>query len=126
MNKMLQKSNFYTIQNIVGAADSIQATCVLNPTHEIFKGHFPGQPVVPGVCMFQMLKELLEQQMQQSFLMQMIQQAKFLTPLVPSATAAVQISMQWTPLDSLGLKVNASIMQDTTPILKCSAVFVPK
>ncbi|WP_341227033.1 3-hydroxyacyl-ACP dehydratase [uncultured Arcticibacterium sp.] len=32
----------------------------LNPNHDIYKGHFPDMPVVPGVCQVQMFKEILE------------------------------------------------------------------
>lgn len=27
----------------------------LNPGHALYQGHFPGQPVVPGVCTLQMI-----------------------------------------------------------------------
>lgn len=33
----------------------------LNPDHEIFKGHFPGNPVLPGVCTVQIMQDLLEE-----------------------------------------------------------------
>lgn len=30
----------------------------LNPEHFIFKAHFPGHPITPGVCLMQMVAEL--------------------------------------------------------------------
>jgi 3-hydroxyacyl-[acyl-carrier-protein] dehydratase len=33
----------------------------LNPEHEIFTGHFPDNPILPGVCVVQMIKEILQQ-----------------------------------------------------------------
>ena len=33
---------------------------MLNPQHAIYSGHFPQQPVVPGVCMLQIIKECVE------------------------------------------------------------------
>ena len=30
---------------------------ILNPDHLIYKAHFPGQPVTPGVCILQMIQE---------------------------------------------------------------------
>lgn len=33
---------------------------MLNPQHAIYSGHFPQQPVVPGVCMLQIIKECIE------------------------------------------------------------------
>jgi 3-hydroxyacyl-[acyl-carrier-protein] dehydratase len=32
----------------------------LNPTHAIFSGHFPNNPILPGVCALQIAKELLQ------------------------------------------------------------------
>ena len=31
----------------------------LNPAHQVYQGHFSGNPVVPGVCQVQMISELL-------------------------------------------------------------------
>ena len=31
----------------------------LNPEHGIYKGHFPYVPVAPGVCLVQIIKEIL-------------------------------------------------------------------
>lgn len=33
----------------------------LNPGHFIYKAHFPGHPVTPGVCLIQMVSELASQ-----------------------------------------------------------------
>ena len=31
----------------------------LDPEHFIYKAHFPGEPITPGVCIMQIAKELL-------------------------------------------------------------------
>ena len=55
-------NNFYTIKSI-DKKDDQNYTVVLfiNENHEVFKGHFPGNPIMPGVCMMQIIKELTEQ-----------------------------------------------------------------
>ncbi len=35
------------------------STIELNPAHPVFSGHFPGNPVLPGICTLQIAKELL-------------------------------------------------------------------
>lgn len=40
--------------------DSYQCQVKLNPEHCIYKAHFPGSPITPGVCLMQMSEELLE------------------------------------------------------------------
>ena len=62
--------NFYKItysEHINGTDWAVQV--MLNPQHAIYNGHFPQQPVVPGVCMLQIIKECIEK-IQQDSLMQ--------------------------------------------------------
>ena len=35
---------------------------LLHAGHAIFKGHFPGQPILPGVCMMEMITEIMGEQ----------------------------------------------------------------
>jgi 3-hydroxyacyl-[acyl-carrier-protein] dehydratase len=55
------KNDFYKINNLEISDDkcSVQAKIELNRGHEIFRGHFPEIPVVPGVCTVEMIKEIL-------------------------------------------------------------------
>ena len=57
---MMLRDSFYTVVNTEDTSENMHTIMQMNPGHEIFSGHFPGQPVVPGVCMLQMVKELAE------------------------------------------------------------------
>lgn len=92
---MLQNS-FYTLEGAPEAtATSVQATIRLNPDHVIFAGHFPGQPVVPGVCMLQIVKELLEGVVQQRLCLLRASNSKFLTVLTPQAHEVVGVQLKF-------------------------------
>ncbi|MFO7842313.1 MAG: hydroxymyristoyl-ACP dehydratase [Bacteroidales bacterium] len=53
--------DFYTIKEIDPSdKENIKVIIELNKDHEIYKGHFPGNPVVPGVCLTQLIKEVVE------------------------------------------------------------------
>ena len=46
--------DFYTLNTLQQiAANTYLCTLTLNAEHPIFKGHFPNNPVTPGVCMMQ-------------------------------------------------------------------------
>ena len=52
--------DFYNIEKSVPVADGMVYgfDVRLNPEHFIFKAHFPGHPITPGVCLMQMVAEL--------------------------------------------------------------------
>ena len=60
MSKTLLE-NFYTLASSTPNVDGrFECTIVLNALHPIYKGHFPQIPVTPGVCLTQMIKEIVE------------------------------------------------------------------
>lgn len=54
------KNDFFMLSNLSTSGDTITAKFQLNGKNKIFNGHFPGNPVVPGACMMQMVKEITE------------------------------------------------------------------
>jgi len=53
--------DFYKINNIDSSDSGTTFYISLNPDHDVFKGHFPNQPVLPGVCSLQIIKECAQQ-----------------------------------------------------------------
>ena len=82
---MLLEKNFYTVQSFTNEEGIAKASISINAAHEIFKGHFPGQPVVPGVCMTQIVKELLEKAITKETRLLKADHLKFLS-VINSAT----------------------------------------
>jgi 3-hydroxyacyl-[acyl-carrier-protein] dehydratase len=52
--------DFYTIIGQKTEGEVFHFALSLNAGHRIFDGHFPGRPVVPGVCLIQMVLEAAE------------------------------------------------------------------
>lgn len=55
-------NNLYTVPSFEfsSSKDKVTARISLNSEHEVFEGHFPGNPILPGVCTVQIALELLE------------------------------------------------------------------
>jgi 3-hydroxyacyl-[acyl-carrier-protein] dehydratase len=50
--------NFYTILSSESSDSTTWTIQIeLNPDHTVYQGHFPEHPVVPGVCLLQLIKE---------------------------------------------------------------------
>lgn len=114
------KNNFYTLQDENAGPDSFTARATYNADHEIFSGHFPGQPVVPGVCTMQMIKELTEAQTGKKLLLQSTGQVKFLQLVLPDVQPLISVS--WKEADG-GYMVTASLKNDTADIFKMTGMF---
>ncbi len=64
---------------------------MLNPQHPVYAGHFPQQPVVPGVCMLQIIKECLEKIYQTSLQYKQIASCKFLSAINPNEKPELEL-----------------------------------
>lgn len=78
--------DYYTIlSREQQSQDTYLFTFTLNPGAEVYRGHFPGTPIAPGVCTLQMIRECAETILQQPELhFTRIKQCKFSRLLQPS------------------------------------------
>lgn len=112
-------NDFYTVQDLQSDEGSLQCRVIYNASHAIFEGHFPGQPVVPGVCTIQMVKELLEQQLDKKLLLRSTGQVKFLQLILPDVQPEVTISWKET---EQGYLVNA-VLKKEADLFKLTGTF---
>jgi 3-hydroxyacyl-[acyl-carrier-protein] dehydratase len=76
-------NDLYNIQSITESENQVQVEVLLQADHTIFKGHFPGQPVLPGVCMMEMITEIMEEHLKKSFRISSAPLIKFLLMIDP-------------------------------------------
>ncbi len=55
---MKLQNSMYRIVNSSEETDMIDYQIELNPEHYIYKAHFPGNPITPGVCIIKMITEV--------------------------------------------------------------------
>ncbi len=115
-------NDLYNIDSLVKEEGTAKAVLSLKVSHPIFKGHFPGQPVLPGACMLQMIKEIMEIATGQPLKLQKAHHIKFIALIDPSKDAALQ--MQLVYKTDQALHVTATIMRSTNICLKFSGEFV--
>jgi len=106
---MLQQAGLYRINDFgISADEKIFAEIELNHLHDIFKGHFPGSPVVPGVCLIQITKEILEKHITFPTFLAQASQVKFLAIVDPTADAVLKIVLEIKEQEGL-IKVASTI-----------------
>jgi 3-hydroxyacyl-[acyl-carrier-protein] dehydratase len=115
--------NFFTIQFIQASPNAINARLEINPFHPIFHGHFPGIPVVPGVCMIQMLKEIVESVIGQTTRLVKSDQIKFLSVLDPNLNKIIQAELKYELGQGGEIQVVGSLSNNETIFLKFNGTF---
>ncbi|CAN5456697.1 3-hydroxyacyl-ACP dehydratase [soil metagenome] len=85
-------NDFFTITDIQNAEKYI-VSIAMNPKHNIYKGHFPGNPITPGVCLTQMVKETVEHIINKKLQMVKGDNLKFTAILNPEVNANVTMSL---------------------------------
>jgi 3-hydroxyacyl-[acyl-carrier-protein] dehydratase len=118
------KDDFFYIQSLSDDEGIISAVIEINPFHKIFEGHFPGQPVVPGVCMMQMIKEIAETVTGKDFFLQKADIVKFLSVIVPQKDIAIQARIKYAGSENNALNFEATLFKDDTIYLKFKGEFV--
>lgn len=113
------KDHLYQILNIHAASDqAFEANILLNSNNSIFLGHFPEQPILPGVCMMAIVKELLEFQLGKKLYIQNVQTIKFLNVINPNIHASLQISINSIKQSSDIYVVNSQIFTENITFFK--------
>lgn len=123
-NTKMLLTDFYTIQKIeTGENGKYCAFIHLNKEHEIFKGHFPGNPILPGVCTMQIIKELTETVVQKKLILSRAINVKFMALINPDVTPNLRLELDIETLETGEVKVKNSTYFDTTLALKLSNTY---
>ncbi|MBI9053445.1 MAG: 3-hydroxylacyl-ACP dehydratase [Bacteroidales bacterium] len=87
--------DFYTIVELDSSdKENIKAIIDLNKNHEVYKGHFPGNPVVPGVCLTQLIKEVMESVEDKQLSLVYANNIKFMAVVNPEINSRLQIDLK--------------------------------
>lgn len=114
--------DFHKILSLNHKGTNIQATLELNKEHVIFQGHFPRNPVVPGVCLMTMIKEVLEQALGTSLTLKEAKSIKFLGVVNPNEQTILQVQCDVVYEESI-VKATSLIIAGEQVCYKANALY---
>mgnify|MGYP000150124214 CR=1 FL=1 len=114
--------DLYTITHFQQDELEVNASIRLNSNHEIFKGHFPNNPIMPGVCMLQIMKELTEKATGKNLFLSVATNIKFMAIINPNVNPDLMLHISITNDGEVVKIKNTSSFEDTVA-LKLSASF---
>ena len=108
---MRLNGDFYSIESRLEGLPQGQSgfNVILNPDHLIYKAHFPGQPVTPGVCILQMIQELLSEEMGMPLFINKIKNAKFTSMISPLVDRRISVLFSAVTQEEGGIKAQGVV-----------------
>ena len=102
----------------------------LLPGYCAYEGHFPGNPVSPGVCNIQLIKECAEWLAGRPLFLAFIDKCKFMAVISPQTTPYLQLRMYLSNSETTGsnvtykYNVRATLFDDLTTYIEFKGEFV--
>jgi 3-hydroxyacyl-[acyl-carrier-protein] dehydratase len=112
----------YTLLNLEQYDNTVIANIQIHKEHKIFEGHFPGNPIMPGVCMIQIIKELTEKAVGKSLFLNTSSNVKFMAIINPEKNDVLCLNMVISQIDGQ-IKVKNTTRFEDTLALKLNATF---
>ncbi len=117
-------NNFFKIINSTQISENeILKEIELNIKHDIYKGHFPKNPIVPGVVSVQMINETLADHLALEFFVSKARSIKFSSMINPNKNPKLNFNIKYSKSDDGGYKVKAQIYYKETIFLKFNGFF---
>lgn len=117
-------NDFFSIQNQRKLNETTSEFDIrINPKHSIFDGHFPNQPVVPGVCMIQMVTEIVNQELTRKLHLFESTVVKFLNILDPNVNPEVTLKILWKAITENEVTIDAHLFFEQKTFFKFKGKF---
>ncbi len=119
MFDMVFRDDFYFIDAKERTDAGFCYTLHFNADHLIYKAHFPGEPITPGVCILQVGLDLLADAVDCELEVVNVKNVKFLSVLRPDM-GTVSVEVQKIEINDGLVKAQVSFHTPETPIAKMS------
>lgn len=120
---MILKDTFYKINTLKFEDNVLEAELSIDPKHAIYEGHFPNNPVTPGVVQLELVKEILGTHYNKTIQLKSLNNSKFLAVLNPEKTPEATFKMTVSEQEDQSLKVSGQLSNSEGICLKFSGVY---
>lgn len=117
---MLKNDFYHIIHPVSSVKKGYKCRIALRADHDIFKGHFPGQHVVPGVCMMAIVREMLEEITGRKLIMKSSSAMKFLTMIDPARNPEVDVEVRYSSSEDGIITADGSLTFENITFFKIS------
>jgi len=121
---MKLKDDFFKVNDFCETATGMDYIIELNPEHIIFQAHFPENPITPGVCLVQIVKELSIELLGRNLFLKKLNNVKFLNVINPIENKEVMLSITIASEGEDAHKINTVVYNHNQQFAKLSMLFI--
>lgn len=114
-------SKFYKVNNVSYKDTGWCVSLELMTEHSLYKGHFPGYPIVPGVCIMQIIKECTADILGKELQYDYISSCKFLSAINPVLNNCLELTLRIKELEDGNIQLHAEGEYEGTAFVKLKA-----
>lgn len=118
----MTKKSLFKILSLEKEENLVNAVLEIDQLNDIFKGHFPDQPIVPGACMLQIVKEVLAGALNKSLRLIKADNIKFLSLIEPNTAKILYLNIAYQLIDN-EIKVTANLLAGEVVCMKLQGIF---
>lgn len=122
---MLLKDNLFSVVETKQESGHAEVEIQLDIRHAIYTGHFPGDPITPGVCLLQIAVELFSMLVGNEMAMKSSKSIKFVNIVRPDQCPRVSYLLDWEQTDSDLYNVKVVVKDAETLFCKFSLRLSP-
>lgn len=116
------ENTFYTVEKTDSSENTYRADVVLNASHEIYKAHFPENPITPGVCLLQIALELLNAKFERNLRLIQSKNIKYLKVINPLENPKIEFVIHYQTENDL-IFADINIVVGKTVFTKVNAIY---
>ena len=118
-------TDLFKITSIENAAPEVARVAVeLNEHHKIFEGHFPGEPIMPGVCLIDMIKIVTGKLKERRLFLKSGKNIKFIAKIDPFVNKHLLLDLKIKEKEGSEFEVSCTTFFEDTIFFKFAGTFV--
>ncbi|MFD1095970.1 hydroxymyristoyl-ACP dehydratase [Salegentibacter chungangensis] len=114
--------DFYSVQDSKKEGDTYITRIKIDKHHKVYKGHFPGRPVTPGVILMHLFREELERHTASVLKLERATNVKFMAVVDPNQDEYLTLESEIEEFDGF-VKLKGTAKQKDKTSLKINALY---
>lgn len=105
------------------AQNETKFTIELNADHEIFAGHFPDAPILPGVCLLEITEKLLSTYLQKKVKLTLLKSIKIVHIIHPITNSMLDFNFNISSIEADKTTLNTLVSFDGIVFAKINSTY---